>query len=69
MAKTTVSELDKKLAVIEQQLIDHVTACERTSEETLQRVKRLEYFIIATLFSVLSGTVLVVVQVISRTIN
>ena len=69
MAKTTVSELDKKLAVMEQQLIDHVTACEQLAVETLARVKRLEYFIIATLFSVLSGTVLVVVQLISRTIN
>ena len=60
MARATVSELDKKLAVMEQQLIDHVTACEKTSEETLHRVKRLEYFIIATLCSVISGTVVVV---------
>ena len=36
MAKTTVAEVDKKLAVMEQQLIDHVTACEKTSEETIQ---------------------------------
>jgi len=64
MAKTTVAEVDKKLAVMEQQLIDHVTACERTSEETLQRVKRLEYFIIATLFSVLSGTIVVVTSLV-----
>jgi len=69
MAKTTVADVDKKVAVIEQQLIDHVRSCEQLAEETLTRVKRLEYFIIATLFSVLSGTVLVVVQVISRTLN
>ena len=69
MAKVTVSEIDKKVAVIEQQLIDHVKSCEQLAEETLIRVKRLEYFTIATLFSVLSGTVLVLVQVISRTLN
>jgi len=69
MAKTTVADVDKKVAVIEQQLVDHVRSCEQLAVETLARVKRLEYFIIATLFSVLSGTVLVVVQLISRTIN
>ena len=64
MAKATVAEVDKKLAVMEQQLIDHLTACERTSEETLHRVKRLEYFIIATLFSVISGTIVVVTSLV-----
>ena len=64
MAKATVAEVDKKLAVMEQQLIDHVTACEKTSEETLHRVKRLEYFIIATLFSVISGTIVVVTSLV-----
>ena len=64
MAKTTVAEIDKKVAVIEQQLVDHVKSCEKTSEETLHRVKRLEYFIIATLFSVISGTIVVVTSLV-----
>ena len=63
MVKTTVSELDKKVALVEQQLLDHVKSCEKTSEETLARVKRLEYFIIATLFSVVGGTILVFLRV------
>ena len=60
MVRPTVGEVDKKLAVIEQQLTDHVIACEKVGDETLNRVKRVEYFIIATLFSVISGTVVVV---------
>jgi|TARA_B100001741_G_scaffold155042_1_gene127987 hypothetical protein len=69
MAKVTVAEVDKKVAVIEQQLVDHVKSCEQLAEETLERVKRLEYFIIATLLSVVGGTVLVVVQLITRSLN
>ena len=67
MAKTTVADVDKKVALVEQQLLDHVKSCEKTSEETLIRVKRLEYFIIATLFSVVGGTILVFLQVVLKT--
>jgi len=62
MPKVTVTDVDKKVAVMEQALLDHQRSCESLSMETLSRVKRLEYLLFATLFSVLSGTVLVVVQ-------
>ena len=62
MPKTTVADIDKKLAVLEQSLKDHQRSCESLSMETLSRVKRLEYLLFATLFSVLGGTVLVVLQ-------
>tara|TARA_B100000482_G_C12493067_1_gene253468 strand:- start:35 stop:229 length:195 start_codon:yes stop_codon:yes gene_type:complete len=62
MAKTTVADIDKKVAVMEQALRDHQRTCENLSMETLSRVKRLEYLLFATLFSVLGGTVLVVIQ-------
>jgi hypothetical protein len=62
MPKVTVTDVDKKVAVMEQALLDHQRSCESLSMETLSRVKRLEYLLFATLFSVLGGTVLVVVQ-------
>lgn len=62
MPRTTVADIDKKVAVLEQALIDHQRSCESLSMETLSRVKRLEYLLFATLFSVLGGTVLVVIQ-------
>tara|TARA_B100000214_G_C23387260_1_gene365502 strand:- start:88 stop:282 length:195 start_codon:yes stop_codon:yes gene_type:complete len=62
MPKTTIADVDKKIAVIEQSLRDHQKTCEILSHETLHRVKRLEYLIFATLFSVIGGTVLIVMQ-------
>ena len=38
MAKVTVAEVDKKVAVIEQQLVDHVKSCEQLAEETLSLI-------------------------------
>ncbi len=42
MAKTTISEVDKKLAVLEAHLKDHIKECTKTSELTLVRIKRIE---------------------------
>jgi|TARA_B100000073_G_scaffold339233_1_gene337400 hypothetical protein len=46
MAKPTVSEVDKKVAVIEQKLTDHIVSCEDIGERTLDRVKRLEMILL-----------------------
>tara|TARA_B100001113_G_C21121462_1_gene627550 strand:+ start:4360 stop:4554 length:195 start_codon:yes stop_codon:yes gene_type:complete len=62
MPRTTIADVDKKIAVIEQALRSHQQTCEILSHETLHRVKRLEYLLFATLFSVIGGTILVIVQ-------
>jgi len=54
MAKTTVAEVDKKVAVLEQALIDHQRSCESLSIETLGRVKRLEYLIGSSAVGIIS---------------
>tara|TARA_B000000557_G_C20438719_1_gene302037 strand:+ start:154 stop:348 length:195 start_codon:yes stop_codon:yes gene_type:complete len=62
MPRTTIADVDKKIAVIEQALRSHQQTCEILSQETLVRVKRLEYLLFATLFSVIGGTILVIIQ-------
>lgn len=53
MAKTTISEVDKKLAVLEAHLKDHIKECTKTSELTLVRIKRIEAIMITGTASVL----------------
>ncbi len=53
MAKATISEVDKKLAVLEAHLKDHIKECTKTSELTLVRIKRIEAIMITGTASVL----------------
>lgn len=54
MVKTTVTDLDKKVAVLEQALQDHQVVCENLSTETLGRVKRIEVAIASSAFAIIS---------------
>ena len=54
MAKATVADIDKKVAVLEQALQDHQVVCENLSTETLGRVKRIEVAIASSAFAIIS---------------
>jgi len=53
MAKKTISDIDKKVAVLEAHLKDHIRECTKTSEQTLIRIKRIEAIILGGTASVL----------------
>tara|TARA_Y100001937_G_scaffold100419_2_gene137470 strand:+ start:15469 stop:15660 length:192 start_codon:yes stop_codon:yes gene_type:complete len=53
MARATISEVDKKVAVLEAHLKDHIKECTKTSELTLVRIKRIEAIMISSTAAVL----------------
>ena len=53
MAKKTISDIDKKVAVLEVHLKDHIRECTKTSEQTLIRIKRIEAIMLGGTASVL----------------
>jgi hypothetical protein len=53
MAKQTVSDVDKKVAVLEAHLKDHIRECTKTGELTLVRIKRIEAIMISGTAAVL----------------
>ena len=53
MARATISEVDKKVAVLEAHLKDHIKECTKTSELTLIRIKRIEAIMISSTAAVL----------------
>ena len=53
MARATISEVDKKVAVLEAHLKDHIKECTKTSELALVRIKRIEAIMISSTAAVL----------------
>lgn len=54
MPRQTISDIDKKVAVLEAHLKDHVRECSKLSELTLVKIRRIEGIMICGTASVLA---------------
>ena len=60
MPKQTISDIDKKVAVLEAHLKDHIKECSKLSELTLAKITRIEALMLAGTTSVLGLLVKIV---------
>jgi|TARA_R110001606_G_scaffold381248_1_gene542353 hypothetical protein len=60
MPKQTISDIDKKVAVLEAHLKDHIRECSKLSELTLAKITRIEALMLAGTTAVLGLLVKIV---------
>jgi|TARA_B100001142_G_scaffold327988_1_gene386959 hypothetical protein len=60
MPKQTISDIDKKVAVLEAHLKDHIKECSKLSELTLAKITRIEALMLAGTTAVLGLLVKIV---------
>lgn len=60
MPKQTISDIDKKVAVLEAHLKDHIKECSKLSELTLAKITRIEALMVAGTTAVLGLLVKIV---------
>ena len=60
MPKQTISDIDKKVAVLEAHLKDHIRECSKLSELTLAKMTRIEALMLAGTTAVLGLLVKIV---------